>query len=95
MTERLHTDTVPLRGPGDTRTWFTFSGTYEHDGKTHLWSVTSTNIVYEMRHKSHWAAGQATHDDKKTWVKITQDHYALVDKAYFSSPRVQEMKDGN
>lgn len=95
--KRLKPDTnsAPLPSSRDTRVWFTFSGTYDHDGKSHLWNVTATNVVYEVRHKDHWHIAQDTRDDKKTWVQISKEFYALVDKSYFSNPKIQEMNDGS
>lgn len=90
------TDSAPLPGLGDTRTWFTFSGTYIFEEEAYLWSLTSTTVIYEARKKEHWSPGQATRNDKTTWVKINQDFYAEVDKAYFANPKVEKMRtNGN
>lgn len=87
------TDTAPLPGLGDTRTWFTFSGTYVFEDKVYLWQLTATNVVYEARPKEHWSVDTKPRNDKTTWVQISADFYAEVDKSYFANPKVEEMRN--
>lgn len=88
-------DSTPVPGLGDTRTWFTFSGVYYFEEEAYLWHLTSTTVIYELRRKEHWSPQTPTRNDKTTWVKISQDSYAEVDKAYFANPKVEKMTNGN
>lgn len=90
----MTSDTNPtsLHDPDDTRVGvIIYSGAYDHEGSTYLWHCASSVTVYEVRPRYHITDTFYDRTDGKLWVELTKGIFALVDKAYFSNPRVQKM----
>lgn len=86
---------TPLHGPDHTPPQqVLYSGEYEFNGERYLWSINSTIPVLEIRPLGHHDSN-TPEEPHQTWIKVSKDTVALVNKAYFSNPRCVRADNGN